>query len=155
TLLAHPGEPLAEAEVELQTPNTTPRSDGAHGSRTVDADGRFRFDMILPGAYVLLINRADSRGALPYMITVEVGRNGLEKQIIVPRNQTIRGVLRVKDDVDWSGEVAVRVLTEQKGVTDREVKLRKSGAFEIDDIPPGEWQLAVLPSPNTKRTSDQ
>src|SRR5215831_797096 len=49
TLLAGPDEPLTGAEVELQTPGSAPRSEDALGSRTVDADGRFSFDMIPPG----------------------------------------------------------------------------------------------------------
>jgi hypothetical protein len=126
------------------------------GSRPAGGDGRFRFELIPPGKYVLLVYRGYHGTGLPYIMPVEIGKSGVrDRRIVVPENQIIRGVLRAKDEAEWSGEVMVRVLTEQKGVSDREVKLRSSGEFQIEDIPPGEWQIGVLPAQNTVRRSDK
>jgi hypothetical protein len=142
--------------VELQTPSSTsPMLDDTIGLREVGKDGRFAFELIPPGQYVLMIYRGDKGTGLPYMVPVEVGKNGVrDKKVAVPPYQTIRGVLRAKDDTPWSGEVTVSVQSNQKGVINRDLRIRSSGEFEIEDVPPGEWQLAIG-ADSASRASDK
>lgn len=154
--MAHAGEPLAGVHVELTTAGSTPMVDETLGTRQVDADGRFRFELIPPGSYVLLVYKGENGGGQPYVVPVAVGNDGLrDKQILVPPFQTLRGMLRVKDGAEWSGEVRVTVKSDQKGVTDRDAIIRSSGEFAIDDVPPGQWQLIIQTSISTMRLSDK
>jgi hypothetical protein len=155
--LERAGVPLTGVTVELQTPgDKNPQYDESLNARAVDGEGRFRFERIPPGAYVLLVYRGENGGGLPSMMPIEVARNSTrEKAIVVPRSQTIRGVLRVEDNVEWSGEVTVRLATDQKGVTDREVRMRRSGEFVLEDIPTGEWRISAQTSQTTFRRSDR
>jgi hypothetical protein len=154
--LTRPDEPLTGVQVELQTPGSTPMLDETLGSRAVDAEGRFRFELIPPGAYVLLVYRGENGSGLPYIQPIEVAKSGAgDKSIMVPPWQTLRGILRVKDNADWSGGVTVSVSTDQKGVPDRDLTIRQGGDFVLEDIPPGQWQLNITTSPATVRTSDQ
>jgi hypothetical protein len=143
--MARAGGPLTSAHVELQTPASgNPMLDASFSPHPVDEDGSFRFDLIPPGAYTLLIYRGENGRGLPYIIPIEIGKEGLrDKEIIVPPFQTIRGMLRVRDEAEWSGEVNVAVTTQQKGVTTRDLKVTRSGEFSIQDVPPGEWQFEI------------
>jgi hypothetical protein len=154
-ILAHPNEPLSPAIVELQTPGDTPRLDEMLAAKPVDDDGRFRFELIPPGSYVLLIYRGEDAAGLPYILPVEIGKSGVRnRQILVPVFQTIRGILRVKDDAGWSGELLLALLADQKGVAARYFALRRSGEFFLEDLPPGEWQIGLLLGKPPVRASD-
>jgi hypothetical protein len=153
-LLEHPDEPLAGATIELQTAGNVPQYDESLVPREAGDDGRFSFELLPPGNYVLLVYRGIHGTGLPYMAPIEVGRNGVrDKPILVPKNQTIRGVLRVKDNAEWSGDVQVAVVTDQKGVTMRDIKIRRSGDFVLEDVPPGEWRIGAFAT--VTRTSDR
>jgi hypothetical protein len=151
TGLTEPG-----VHVELQTPSSaSPMLDDTIGMREVGADGRFAFELIPPGQYVLMIYRGDNGTGLPYLVPVELGKNGLrDKKIVVPAYQTIRGMLRAKDETAWSGAVTVSVQSKQKGVIERDLQIRRSGEFEIADVPPGEWQLSI-DAASASRASDK
>jgi hypothetical protein len=142
--------------VELQTrASASPLMDDTLGLRDVDAEGRFAFELIPPGAYVLLVYRGENGTGLPYIVPIEVGKNGVkDKKIAVPPFLTLRGILRAKGDAAWSGSVNVSVQSMQKGVTERDMTIRRSGEFEIADMPPGEWQLAIAADYAT-RASDK
>ncbi len=144
-VLARPDEPLTGVQVELQTVNDTRLVDETLGSREVDADGRFGFEMIAPGPYVLLVYRGPNGSGLPYVVPVEVGRTGLrDKRVLVPEWQTIRGVLKVKDDAAWTGDIEVSVVSNRRGVANRYITLRRGGEFALQDVPPGEWQMGIV-----------
>ncbi|HKA00595.1 MAG TPA: carboxypeptidase-like regulatory domain-containing protein, partial [Candidatus Solibacter sp.] len=98
--MARAGVPLTNAHVELQTRAPgTPMLDASFSSHPVDEDGSFRFELIPPGAYTLLVYRGENGTGLPYILPIEIGKDGVrDKEIIVPPFQTIRGILRVKDD---------------------------------------------------------
>ena len=143
--MARAGVPLTSAHVELQTrASGNPMLDESFSSHPVDVDGSFRFELIPPGAYTVLIYRGENGTGLPYIMPVDIGKEGVrDKEIIVPPFQTIRGILRVRDDAEWSGQVDVAVSTQQKGVANRDVAIKRSGEFTIQDVPPGEWQLDI------------
>jgi hypothetical protein len=144
--LARPDEPLAGVQVELQTSADSRLLDEALGSREVDANGRFDFELIPPGSYVLLIYRGANGSGLPYTVPLEVGKSGVkDKQIVVPRWQTIRGVLRVKDETAGTGGFVLTVASNQRGVQDRILRVYHSGEFTLEDIPPGDWQIGIGP----------
>jgi hypothetical protein len=154
--LVRADEPLTGVHVVLQTPGSIPMLDQSLGAREVDAEGGFRFELIPPGSYVLMVFRGDNASGLPYATPIEVAKEGVrDKQILVPASQTIRGMLRAKGDVEWSGGVKITLSTDQKGVTDRDVLLGQSGEFALEDIPPGQWQLEIVANPGTVRVSDQ
>jgi hypothetical protein len=92
---------------------------------------------------------------LPYVVPVEVGYGGIkDKRIVVPEWQTLRGVLRVKDDQPWTGDIEVTLVSNRRGVANREITLRRSGGeFQLQDIPPGEWQMGIVGA--AVRTSDK
>jgi hypothetical protein len=154
--MAHPGEPLTGVQVELQIPGSAPMLDETLGSRAVDVEGRFRFELIPPGSYVLLAYRGENGAGLPYILPIELEKSGVrDKSILVPPWQTLRGILRVKDNPEWSGGVTISLSTDQKGVTERDLTIRQGGDFALENIPPGQWQLNITTTAATVRTSDQ
>jgi 5-hydroxyisourate hydrolase-like protein (transthyretin family) len=147
------GEPMGRVQVMLQAADQTAPT--PIELQVTDADGRFGFEMIQPGSYVLMVFYTERGLGLPYARPIEVGKAGVrEREIIVPTLQTIRGALRAKDGAEWSGEVTVAVLAKQKAVVNRSIKLRRSGEFEIAEMPPGEWIIEVSGT-LLRRTSDK
>ena len=145
------GEPLTQAQVELQTTRAVP-PDETLQPRAVGDDGSFHFDLIPPGSYVLMVFRGDKGTGLPYLAPVELRKGGVHRDIVVPPFQTVTGAVRAKDGKEWSGEIELTVCTEQKGVADRDLTVRGPG-FALDELPPGQWQIGVRAK--TKRASDQ
>ena len=135
-------EPMSGVQVELQAADQI--SPHPIELQVTDAEGRFGFEMIEPGSYVLMVFYAGRGLGLPYALPIEVGKGGVQdRRIVVPPLQTLRGILRVKDGEAWSGDVTVTIIAEQKAVVDRDIRIRRSGEFTIEDVPPGEWQLAI------------
>ena len=65
----------------------------------MDPDGSFRFELIPPGPYVLLVYRGVNGTGLPYLAPVEVGKNGTwDTEVVVPPFQAIHGVVQAKND---------------------------------------------------------
>jgi hypothetical protein len=137
------GDALSGAHVELQTPNNVALSDETFQPRPLDDDGAFLFDMIQPGPYVLLVYCGEDGTGLPYVLPVDVGKQGLKnREIVVPPFATIEGLVRTKDGAKWRGEVSLDILSEQKGVAGRHLTL-KEDHFVLEDLPPGQWQIAL------------
>jgi hypothetical protein len=147
------GEPLAEARVELLVTNSTaPLMDETYKEREVSADGGFRFPLVQPGSYLLLIYRNKRSNALPYILPVEIGKTGIEDmKIAVPPFASVQGSILAPPDTEWAGEFIFSVRSPVSAALSRDftVNLEK---FSIDDLPPGRW--IVEAESNVKRLRD-
>jgi hypothetical protein len=138
------GEALASVHVELMKSERDDPGDETLEARAVDSDGSFRFELIPPGPYLLLVYRGENGTGLPYVAPVEIGKSGTwDKEIVVPSFQAIHGVVRVKDDLTWQGHLGLAVMTELRGVQFRGLTISESGNFVLEDVPPGEWQIGM------------
>jgi hypothetical protein len=135
------GKPLTGAAVELVQPANRP-SDPAFDRRSVDFDAGFRFELIPPGAYSLLVFR--DRSAMPHAVPLEVGRTGAEKLTVsVPPLVRISGVVRTAPDpVEWSGPVILSLSPMQRGTSARTLAVT-TPEFTVDDLPPGDYRIQV------------
>jgi hypothetical protein len=132
--------------VELQTPSPSTLTDDTFQARAVNADGSFRFEMIQPGSYSLLIYRGVRGTGLPYIAPVEIGKTGVKnRDFVVPPFLNIEGMVKAKGGEPWRGEVELLIASGQKGVSDRYIGV-KQDHFVLEDMPPGEW--TILPSFN-------
>jgi 5-hydroxyisourate hydrolase-like protein (transthyretin family) len=151
--LLHGREPMGGVQVQLQAAD--PMSPKPIALEVTNADGRFGFEMIEPGEYALMVFYSERGLGLPYALPIEVGKSGVQdRQIVVPPLQTLRGMLRDKDGAAWSGQVTVTLIAKQKAGAERDTRLRGSGEFTIDGVPPGEWLLSIEGAALT-RTNDK
>ena len=139
------GEPLAGARVELW---------GGPERRVAD-DGSFRFDLIQPGFYRLLVYRGADKNALPYLLPVEVGKAGIQDfKVVVPASPTIPGSVLAPPQTDWAGQVVVSVLSAPLPFARREFNFT-SEKFTIDELPPGRWMVQVDSKAVKRSTSEK
>ena len=133
------GAPAA-AEVELDSRNGLP--EGAYDKRVVDEDGGFRFDLLEPGDYTVVVHRNRPGDDLPYLAPVHLGETGVQDlEVVVPPFARIEGMVRTgRADLRWEG--VVRVMLEKLGY-DTEARCGPDGKFVLNAVPPGEWNLTV------------
>lgn len=138
------GAPLSGARVELAVSNgATPLADETYKERPTADDGGFRFDLIQPGTYSLLVYRANGAKALPYIVPVEVPKVGIQDQkIAVPPFAALQGSILAPRDTEWSGQVIFSVRSSISGAISRDFTVN-SEKFAVDDLPPGKWVLQV------------
>jgi Carboxypeptidase regulatory-like domain len=140
------GEPLTDARVELLPAGTTLNtllSDDAFKERTVADDGSFRFDLIQPGSYTLLVYRGAGAKALPYALAVEVGKTGIpDLKVAVPPFPTISGRVLAPPDTQWAGQVLVNLRSAVPGVPSPDYTVTSEN-FTIEELPPGRWAVQV------------
>ena len=138
------GEPLAGARVELLVNNAAaPLQDETYKERTVPEDGSFRFDLIQPGSYSLLVYRSKGAKALPYTLPVEVGKAGIQDMKVgVPPFPSLQGSILAPPDTEWDGQVIFNLRSASPGSGVREFTVNTE-KFTIDDLPPGRWMVEV------------
>ncbi|SPE40967.1 conserved exported hypothetical protein [Candidatus Sulfopaludibacter sp. SbA3] len=131
---------LAETEVELDSGGGRP--DETYGKRKLDEHGGFRFDLLEPGAYRLVVHRNRAGDALPYIQTVHLGQAGVQDlEVELPAFARIEGVVRtVPPDVKWEGTVSVQL---GRWGDNTEVRVGPEGRFAWNAVPPGDWNLMV------------
>ena len=111
--------------------------------RTVAADGSFRFDLIQPGSYTLLVYRGASAKALPYALPLDVGKAGIQDlKVAVPPFPTIAGSVLAPPDTQWAGQVIVNLRSAIPGVASPSFVVT-SEEFTIEELPPGRWIVQV------------
>jgi protocatechuate 3,4-dioxygenase beta subunit len=138
-------EPLAGARVELLTGGSALHTflSEAPLQETAAGDGSFRFDLIQPGSYTLLVYRGAGGKGLPYTQPVEVGKAGIQElKVAVPPFPTIAGSVLGPPNTEWAGQVMVNVRSAVPGVASPDFVVT-SGKFTIDDLPPGRWMVQV------------
>jgi 5-hydroxyisourate hydrolase-like protein (transthyretin family) len=138
------GMPLLGARIELVARNSAaPLADETYKSSPTDDDGAFRFELIQPGSYSLLIYRGPERNALPFILPIEVPKSGLQDQkIAVPPFNSLQGSIVVPADTDWSGQVILLVHAPTPGLAGRQFTVN-SEKFSLDAVPPGKWTFDI------------
>jgi len=135
------GEPVRGARVSLQAGGTVPVAGGTLLERPVGEDGGFRFDLIQPDRYMLLVYRGEGSKALPWALPVEVGKTGVEdREIVVPRFPPLRVAIKVKSGEGWGGQVLFTLRSRLAGVQDVYATIT-SDQFALDEVPPGQWRV--------------
>ena len=137
------GEPVADARVQLAS-SVNGVEEASFAVRTVDAQGAFRFDLLTPGSYALLVYRPDSKLALPYVQSFEVGKTGVDDLAIrVPPFQKLQFTVETgQDGVEWTGRLAFSLMSMQRGVAERRFDVT-SRDFTMEELPPGNYSLRV------------
>jgi len=133
------GQPLAYARVAL-------RGEGRRQDRgeSCDEDGRFQFDSVSPGRYVLVIHRAGGamrpRGMAVHVQEIELLAD--EELVIDVSTVALTGEVRDPEGKPISG---ARVAFEHVSQPATEVGPRyltgADGRFALDSVPSGTWRL--------------
>jgi hypothetical protein len=122
------------ARVELSGTNTT---------IPLGVDGGFRFELLPPSNYSLLVYRANGSKALAYVVPVEIPKSGLvDYKIAVPPFASVQGSILAPADTEWAGQVILGLRSSTSPGISREWTVN-SEKFTIDDLPPGKWVLEV------------
>lgn len=138
--------PLRGGEVELAPAGGL--RDSTYDRRAVGADGGFRFDLIRPGRYALLVYRSKGDKQSPFVANVEVGRSGLrdfEEMVPVPVRLSGRVIVPEAKAAEWGAVQVILARRGEGGVAQRESAVGADGAFGFEDVMPGEWGLYVSP----------
>jgi hypothetical protein len=137
----------ADLEIEL-SPDVAPLPDETYQRRRPGADGAFRFDLIEPGHYLLLVFRGSSPDSLPYVTTIDIPKTGLDDlKLAVPAFVQLRGVLSMaKPEQALSGPV--QIILRDPAWHDRSKQFEADGGreFSLEGVPPGRWRLDVRPT---------
>jgi len=153
------GAPLRNAAVELDPGNSL--SDEAWKRRNVDAKGAFRFELIAPGRYALLVYRNGATGARsserpwpptepsrPYRLPVEVGPAGLtDRELRIPENVDLQVSFSAPHPEKTQGGVMILVGGAfgdgSRSVSMVQPPCRMEEKCVVRGIPPGEWRVDV------------
>jgi hypothetical protein len=134
-------EPVATAEVALMGA-VSGVSDPLWRRHSVGADGGFRFSLIQPGSYTLTVLRPD-RTPLPYLVPIEIGKaGGDDVPIVIPPYTSLQAKL-VLPDPKLRSVGTVRVSLTHRSGTSVGVEVRPDTPFELENVPPGEYTIAV------------
>ncbi len=139
------GQPLPDARIELIANNViAPLQDETYRDRALGDDGSFRFDLIQPGAYTLLIYRSkETRGSLPYATPAEIGKSGLSNlKIAVPGFTSLQGRIVTPPETEWQGQLIFAIRSPLPGVNSRDFTVNTS-PFAIEELPPGKWIFSI------------
>jgi len=139
------GEPVAGARVELAVNGAAAPLllDDTFKDRPVGDDGGFRFDLIQPGSYSLLVYRGEGSKALPWTLPVEVGKAGVQDmKVVVPPFPSLQGLVVAPPDTEWAGQVIFRIHATNRAWGSRDFTIN-SEKFTIDELPPGKWIVMV------------
>jgi hypothetical protein len=141
---------LAATEVELDSAKGLPEA--GYGKRRLDPQAGFRFDLLEPGDYTVVVHRNQEGDDLPYLAPVHLGDAGLQDlEVVLPPFARIEGTVRTPHaDLAWAG--TLRVMLGRAGY-DTEVRVGPEGRFALHAIPPGEWNL-VIDTKLTHRADD-
>lgn len=138
------GGPLRSAHVELSGANRA--NDGAFAPRAAGSDGRFELPLVEPGEYRLLVYYEGERKRWPYVLPLSVTPHKAEEQTFrVPAPVRLDGrVLRPKDKTEPISNLTVKIAPALPGARVHEVKPGADGAFELADVPPGDYCVVAL-----------
>jgi Carboxypeptidase regulatory-like domain len=137
------GKAIAGGQVALEPPGAN-FIDESTTRRAVDADGAFRFDLLMPGRYSLEVYRQAGETALPYRAPIELGKTGIEGMTVpVPPFPVIEGVIRTNDDRAWSGRAQIILLRSARSPSVVRETVATSERFNLGEVPPGNWRIAV------------
>jgi hypothetical protein len=136
-------DPIPGIEVEL-CPRDDPYSDTTFERRPLGERGSFRFELIQPARYRLLLFRGGGE-QLPYVVPLDVGPKGtLEEVIMMPANARIETRIKLPDDAAEPPESLVVVLDPRiTGIPPREILFQRNGSKSIEGVPPGSYRIAV------------
>lgn len=136
--------PLSTAHVELSGTNSA--NDGPFTSRSVGPDGRFELPLVEPGQYRLLVYYEGQRNRWPYVLSLDVATRAAEEQTFrVPAAVRVEGrVVRPGHPADPPLNLTVKIAPSRFSTRVREVKPSPDGAFELGDLPPGDYLVAAL-----------
>ncbi len=128
------------AEVELDSRNGLP--EGAYDRRAVASDGGFRFELLEPGEYTLVVHRNRPGDDLPYLAPVHLGEAGVEDlEVELPPFARLEGTVSPeRAGLKWEG--VLRVILGRLGY-ETEVRVPPDGRFALQAVPPGEWNLTI------------
>lgn len=134
-------EPLMTGDVEL-TPDIG-FSDETHARRAVGReDAGFRFELLRPGRYALLIYRDRSKDSSPYVHQIDLGAAGIANlRVSVPSFGSVSGKLIMPEKAKSRGPF--RVTLARAKMPFREAQVGTDGSFEFDNMPPGRWSVQI------------
>jgi hypothetical protein len=136
-----------DLEIEL-SPDGAPLPDETYQRRRPATNGAFRFDLIEPGHYTLLVFRGSGRDGLPYVTTIHVPTAGLEDlKVTVPAFAQIRGLLSTaRPGLTILGPVKIILWDPEWRDRGREFVAEGDREFSLDGVPPGHWRFDVRPT---------
>jgi hypothetical protein len=121
--------------------------------RNVDDNGGFRFELIAPGRYTLLVYRggAEDKGVKPYRAAVDIGAGGLtDHEVQVPENVDVTVNITAPHPEKAKGVVRISIgphVAVSGNPTRMLVVVQPLCIFGescvVRNIPPGEWTFDV------------
>jgi hypothetical protein len=142
-------EPLSTAAVQL-VPQNLSLTDETRDRRRVKKDGSFRFELIPPGHYTLVVFREGgvNMASRPYRMPVEVGPGGVtDAELKIPRSVDVTVSIVVPHPEKTQGLVHVNlgsVFADSIQISMSTLPLCQLGeACVVADVPPGQWAFAV------------
>ena len=106
-----------------------------------DASGRFRFDGLFPGGYVVYSHDAARQAAADTVSVPDVSRNPAadtaSAHLTLLPGCTLTGIVTLAGRVDHRGTIAIVEHLLSLGATD------STGNYRLEDIPAGIWSLSA------------
>ncbi|MCX6625102.1 MAG: carboxypeptidase regulatory-like domain-containing protein [Acidobacteria bacterium] len=135
--------PVPGTQIELD-PDDDIYSDETFERRPAGTDGRFRFELIQPGHYHLLLFRG-AGSELPYAVPLEIGTKGAsDATVMLPENARIETRLKLPEGARSPAGSPLIVLDPGiRGIRPKEVPLRSGGVTILDGVPPGSYRIAI------------
>jgi protocatechuate 3,4-dioxygenase beta subunit len=143
------GRPASNAWVEVHREDLSAQGRDASGDDSVtESDGRFRVSSLAAGKYRLIGHAQGAADGAP--VVVDAGAEGVE--IRLAARLPIAGVVKFKDGRPVVGAQVAASGSAGAGGADvkrHEARTGADGAFRLDDVDPGEYELSVTAGPTT------
>ncbi|HWC98078.1 MAG TPA: carboxypeptidase-like regulatory domain-containing protein [Candidatus Sulfopaludibacter sp.] len=105
----------------------------------LDAESRFHFESVPPGRHKLQIFRGGGSDDLPYVATIEAGKE--EVTVAVPPFTSLHGIVRSTVQQPWEGVLGIGLGTE--AAWRRIITPDEDGSFTLPEVPPGNYTLRL------------
>lgn len=150
------GQPLTGAEVRLEATDTK-RSGwwGGRGGTTVtDADGRYRFETVAEGEYVVQASADGFARAATDSFEVRSLQTARNIEVTLYQAVTVKGRVVFTETPEQPTWVFLNATSEEGGEANARVD-RETGRFSFDDMAPGQtWTFQVWTNLGGEYTSD-
>jgi protocatechuate 3,4-dioxygenase beta subunit len=145
TVLGPDGKPVARATVHLELAES---ADGRAGSDTqydTEAEGRFEFKSAPAGGYTLSARHTDFARSAELTLLVAPGQTIEDLTLSLRRGSRLTGELRASGGERVS-QRQIQLYAEGEDNDWRYVMSDSTGAFTVQGLAPGRWQVSAEPS---------